>query len=372
MNTNRLPRSNKFQLCAVALALLGGANAFAATSTASATSLAIDPGAAIDTTNGPGAIPGTPLGTGSFAISQYGGGGVLKGASFSAVFAQENITFSSTDSKNSGGFAYGVGGFSVAGVTGSYGSATTTNTPVVTKVTSASPGSGVIAEYTATGTATTQGQLEALYGSNTALAGTVSETLYVDLGGGPYLKADNSFNRTAKVTATYTSVNHANGSFASASDTNASTLNFTVDNNTAPSNITFNLYNLFGSYGLDVKGYTYTASSGGSNPFTLNLIGSDVSGDSSGSFAAGTVGMLAQTVAGDYSGTWDITVADSVSGDGAGKNTVSTDVLHLTVLAHVNAAPVTPVPEPESYAMLLAGLGLMGTIVIRRRGKDNA
>jgi hypothetical protein len=29
--------------------------------------------------------------------------------------------------------------------------------------------------------------------------------------------------------------------------------------------------------------------------------------------------------------------------------------------------PVTPVPEPETYAMLLAGLGLMGTIVRRRK-----
>jgi len=29
--------------------------------------------------------------------------------------------------------------------------------------------------------------------------------------------------------------------------------------------------------------------------------------------------------------------------------------------------PVTPVPEPESYAMLLAGLGLVGTIVRRRK-----
>ena len=30
---------------------------------------------------------------------------------------------------------------------------------------------------------------------------------------------------------------------------------------------------------------------------------------------------------------------------------------------------ITPVPEPESYAMLLAGLGLIGTIARRRRSK---
>jgi hypothetical protein len=32
--------------------------------------------------------------------------------------------------------------------------------------------------------------------------------------------------------------------------------------------------------------------------------------------------------------------------------------------------PISPVPEPESYAMLLAGLGLMGTIALRRKNSD--
>jgi hypothetical protein len=33
---------------------------------------------------------------------------------------------------------------------------------------------------------------------------------------------------------------------------------------------------------------------------------------------------------------------------------------------------VSPIPEPESYAMLLAGLGLMGYMVKRRRGKSSS
>jgi hypothetical protein len=33
----------------------------------------------------------------------------------------------------------------------------------------------------------------------------------------------------------------------------------------------------------------------------------------------------------------------------------------------MSAAPISPVPEPESYAMFLAGLGLMGTIALRRK-----
>jgi hypothetical protein len=34
-------------------------------------------------------------------------------------------------------------------------------------------------------------------------------------------------------------------------------------------------------------------------------------------------------------------------------------------------SPVSPVPEPESYALLLAGLGLMGTIALRRNAKNS-
>jgi hypothetical protein len=38
-------------------------------------------------------------------------------------------------------------------------------------------------------------------------------------------------------------------------------------------------------------------------------------------------------------------------------------------LSLVGALHTAPVPEPESYAMLLAGLGLMGTIARRRKTK---
>lgn len=42
-------------------------------------------------------------------------------------------------------------------------------------------------------------------------------------------------------------------------------------------------------------------------------------------------------------------------------------VKELTTPAYV--APITPVPEPETYALLLAGLGLMGFIARRRNGQ---
>lgn len=40
---------------------------------------------------------------------------------------------------------------------------------------------------------------------------------------------------------------------------------------------------------------------------------------------------------------------------------------NLRFRATAFASPVSPVPEPQSYAMLLAGLGLMGAIARRRR-----
>ena len=47
--------------------------------------------------------------------------------------------------------------------------------------------------------------------------------------------------------------------------------------------------------------------------------------------------------------------------------TGTTDVMRLSVAQHV--VPTTPVPEPETYAMLLAGLGLMGFMGRRRRNR---
>ena len=35
----------------------------------------------------------------------------------------------------------------------------------------------------------------------------------------------------------------------------------------------------------------------------------------------------------------------------------------------VDSTPITPVPEPESYVMMLAGVGLVGTLALRRKSK---
>lgn len=47
-----------------------------------------------------------------------------------------------------------------------------------------------------------------------------------------------------------------------------------------------------------------------------------------------------------------------------------TAVLNNANLNYFLFSPVTPVPEPETFAMLLAGLGIMGGVALRRNAKQ--
>jgi hypothetical protein len=64
------------------------------------------------------------------------------------------------------------------------------------------------------------------------------------------------------------------------------------------------------------------------------------------------------SVASLSSGSYHLNVSGNAVGTSGGK--------------YQGAITVTPVPEPESYAMLLAGLGLMGAIARRRSTKNKA
>ena len=349
----------KFRLCAIVLALLAGSNAYAATATA--TSTTINPGRATDTTTGSSATAGD-VGNGSFTIDKFNSaGGVLTGVSFSTTFAQEAITFSSSSSSSATGYAYGVGGFSVAtGANTVSGTATSLNTSSVSGVKNGTNKTGTIAAYTATASATTQAQLNYFYSSGT-VNGTVNEVLYSNLTTGSSLAANNATDRTATITATYTTVNHANGAFGSGA---ANTLTYSfgdIANGAAAATYSFDLYNALGSYGLQVVSVTPSAN----NIFALGGI-AGTSNLAAGSFAQGTVGMAGQTLAGLYTGSWNIVVADSALGIAAGRTMSANETLTLNVSANVLSA-VTPVPEAQTYAMLLAGLGLMVTITRRRR-----
>jgi hypothetical protein len=97
-------------------------------------------------------------------------------------------------------------------------------------------------------------------------------------------------------------------------------------------------------------------------PFSLTL--------DSVTFTSGTVGSLVDLLpaANDFSftnvaaGDYVIRASGTLLGDGQFKN-------FAIIGATYN---VTAVPEPETFAMLLAGLGLMGTIARRRNKADVA
>lgn len=85
------------------------------------------------------------------------------------------------------------------------------------------------------------------------------------------------------------------------------------------------------------------------------------------------VGDSAWVTQGTYTQTFNsLVVGDRYrvffSGSWKGKsgNNWSTDALPSVSIAMAPATPVTSVPEPETYAMFLAGLGLIGAIVRRK------
>lgn len=121
----------------------------------------------------------------------------------------------------------------------------------------------------------------------------------------------------------------------------------------------------------DVKEYNATS-------ITWNLTGPSGFAQQSGTIAdargvisaAGTLpfyNLSAGTYTMTLTGIW---ANVTLSGVGNSHDTITQG--DVTLLDPTVTRITTPVPEPESYAMLLAGLGLVGTIAIRRRNQNNA
>jgi hypothetical protein len=76
--------------------------------------------------------------------------------------------------------------------------------------------------------------------------------------------------------------------------------------------------------------------------------------------------------AGLAKGTYKLKLSGLWSGTATGikDNWHVTNEGNVTLSKNGTFSEVSPVPEPESYAMFLAGLGLMGTIALRRKKSE--
>jgi hypothetical protein len=132
------------------------------------------------------------------------------------------------------------------------------------------------------------------------------------------------------------------------------------------------------------QGDSFDATSNGTYSWKLNfdLTGFNASTASfSGQFAAdnSAIVKLNGVQLGTSGGFRNFSAFSAASGFNSGANTLEFVVTNLAqnggnptgLRVEFTASNVTAVPEPETYAMLLAGLGLMGAIS-RRRAKRNA
>jgi hypothetical protein len=101
---------------------------------------------------------------------------------------------------------------------------------------------------------------------------------------------------------------------------------------------------------------TWDLGGGGDNVIYFNPSNAIVSSVSNGSFAGGKVSVKVPI----YLGHGSTSITFSYSGTAQGLNDEGWGINHVMV---------THVPEPETYALLLAGLGLLGFMTRRKSGR---
>lgn len=170
----------------------------------------------------------------------------------------------------------------------------------------------------------------------------------------------------------YISRAHSQASFSNASKTSSAS-------NTLNSQdvYRFSVSNL-GNAGATGMDSATVACSGNCNAFTYTSSTFTALAQNSSSTNFGSVSVASNNAAGSYSANYTIDFADQ-SDIGATASQLNSHLL-LTVYTVVQStAPVVPIgpdpeqlPEPETYALLCAGLGVMGVVVRRRKKLETA
>ena len=179
-----------------------------------------------------------------------------------------------------------------------------------------------------------------------------SKTTGVNTGGNATAQAYDQLTTTV----TYGYLAHSNGSFNANADKNVFNYDFGTLTEGSAASKNFSIYNdALNATGMDFVSAAITSGSGfnlGSLAFS-NLTNGNVATDAI-TFNTSTAGTFSETI--------KLKLADTANvGVGQKDN-------YLTI--NVSGTVVAAVPEPETYAMLLAGLGLVGTIVRRRKAKQ--
>jgi len=130
------------------------------------------------------------------------------------------------------------------------------------------------------------------------------------------------------------------------------------------SNLSFTSGAFFDTYSFTLSG-SYDVTSGAKTTYG-NLIGAAYSLYSYG--VDGLIGTSDDVGLGAW--TFNSTNTTNTVTLGAGKYFYAVSGGHVGPAAYALSSAIVPVPEPETYAMLAAGLGIVGFVASRRRRND--